>query len=152
MEKTIANTGEQKMDLSSLVFPRPIFCVPAFAMYFPQLDEYTGGILQQLDTDVHSAVTVKTSTALWQQWCEIVMLQRWQWQRWDISDYDMDVTAMFTSVWQQWQLTVLWQWYKNWQRCDSSGSWQHHDSDVYISVTVLSVATFFTVMCTSLSH
>ena len=45
------------MDLSSLVFPRPIFCVPAFAMYFPQLDEYTGGILQQLDSDVHSAVT-----------------------------------------------------------------------------------------------
>ena len=33
---------------------------------------YTGGILQRLDTDVHSAVTVKTSTAM--VW--IVMLQR----------------------------------------------------------------------------
>ena len=28
----------------------------------------------------------------------IVMLQHWQWQRWDISGYDANVTAMFTLV------------------------------------------------------
>ena len=69
----------------------------------------------------------------------IVMLQRWQWQRLDISGYDTDVYisvaamatdtaetavttdsavsavaadtavwAMFTLVWQLWQLIVLW--------------------------------------------
>ena len=37
----------------------------------------------------HSAVTAMV---------RIVMLQRWQWQRWDISGYDTDVTAMFTLV------------------------------------------------------
>ena len=29
--------------------------------------DYTGGIAQQLDTDMHSTVTAKTSTALWQR-------------------------------------------------------------------------------------
>ena len=63
--------------------------------------DYTGGILQRLDTDMHSAVTAMV---------RIVMLQRWQWQRWNISGYDTDVTATFTLVWQRWQLTLLWQW------------------------------------------
>ena len=39
----------------------------------------------------------------------IVMLQRWEWLRWDISGYYIDATAMFTLVWQRWQLTLLWQ-------------------------------------------
>ena len=60
----------------------------------------TGGIVQRLDTDLHSAVTAMV---------RIVMLQRWQWQRWDISGYDSDVTATFTLVWHRWQLTLLWQ-------------------------------------------
>ena len=58
----------------------------------------TGEILQKLDTDVHSAVTAMV---------RIVMLQRWQWQRWDISGYDTVVTAMFTLVWQRCQLPLL---------------------------------------------
>ena len=126
----------------------------------------------------HSSVTAMV---------RIVMLQHWQWQRWDISDYDTDTTAMFTFVWKRWQLTLLWQrwqptvlcqrwqltplWQRclhfecdsddswqccdsseNWQRCQSGGSWQRCHSDVYISVTALSVATTFTVMCTSLSR
>ena len=90
---------------------------------------YTGGILQRLDTDVHNAVTAKTSTALWQRrrarHCDsenehgavtamvrIVMLQRWQWQRWDIS---------------------------GWHRCDS---------DVYISVTAMATDTTVTAVTT----
>ena len=56
---------------------------------------YTGGTLQQLDTDVHSAVTAMV---------RIVMSQRWQWQHWDISGYDTDVTAMFTLVTISWWL------------------------------------------------
>ena len=34
----------------------------------PEYVAYTGGILQRLDTDVHSAVTAKTSTALGHRW------------------------------------------------------------------------------------
>ena len=83
----------------------------------------------------HSAVTAMV---------RIVMLQRWQWQRWDISGYDTDVTAMFTLVWQRWQLTVLWQRWKLtalWQRCvhwcDSAASCHYFHSDVHIAVTLM---------------
>ena len=37
------------------------------AVILPHMIYYTGGILQRLDTDVHSAVTAKMSTALWQR-------------------------------------------------------------------------------------
>ena len=89
-------------------------CILVHTSHTP-LPVYTGGILQRLDTDVHSAVTAKMSTVLWQwkraQHCDsknehsavtamvrIVILQHWQWQCWDISGYDANVTAMFTLV------------------------------------------------------
>ena len=46
---------------------------------------YTGGILQWLDTDVHSAVTAKMSTALWQR--------KWT-QRCDSDGVDSNVAAL----------------------------------------------------------
>ena len=46
---------------------------------------YTGGILQRLETDVHRAVTAKTSTALW---------QRKRAQRCDSDGADSNVTAL----------------------------------------------------------
>ena len=47
-------------DCMYLKFP----CVPHYMIIFDCMIHYTGGILQWLDTDVHSAVTAKTSTAL----------------------------------------------------------------------------------------
>ena len=50
---------------------------------------YTGGILQRLDTDVHSAVTAKTSTAL---------SQRKRAQRCDSDGADSNVTALTVTA------------------------------------------------------
>ena len=84
-------------------------------------ERYT--ILQQLDTDVHSTVTAKTSTALW---------QRKRAQRCDSGGADSNVTALTVTV------TVLWhQWL--WHRCDS---------DVYISVTAVATDTAVTAVTT----
>ena len=91
---------------------------------------YTGGILPRLDTDVHSAVTAKTSTALW---------QRKQAQRCDSENKDSAVAAK-TSLSQHCHLNCC------------------HNA-VHISVTAmatdsaataLSDATTLTLMCTSL--
>ena len=53
---------------------------------------YTGGIPQRLDTDVHSAVTTKTSTAMW---------QRKQGQHCDSSGSDSAEITMCTLVLQR---------------------------------------------------
>ena len=71
---------------------------------------YTGGILPRLDTDVKSAVTAKTDTALW---------QRKQAQRCDSENKHGAVAAKTsTALWQQWK-------------------WQCWDNDVHIGVTVM---------------
>ena len=55
---------------------------------------YTGGILQRLYTDVHSAVTAKMSTAL---------LQRKRAQRCDSDGADSNITALtVTALGHQW--------------------------------------------------
>ena len=82
---------------------------------------YTGGILQRLDTDVHSAVTVKTSTAL---------RQRKRIHRCDSGGADSNVTALTVTA-----LGRQWLWYRS-------------DSDVYISVTALATDTAVTAVTT----
>ena len=115
---------------------------------------------QRCDSDgADTNVTALTVTALGHQWL---------WHRCNSDVYisvtamatdtavtamttDTAVTAMFTLVWQRWQLTVLWQRWKL-PTALSAVTAVAADSDVYISVTAPSVATTFTVMCTSLSH
>ena len=111
---------------------------------------YTGGIPQRSDTDVHSAATAKTGTALWQQW---------QWQCWD-NDVHISVTAMATdsaatvvsvvttstvvctSLSQRCQLTLLSQ-HCQCHRCHSAVSCQVTavTHSVHSNVTVLSLSS-----------
>ena len=81
---------------------------------------YIGRIPQQLDTDVHSAMTVKMSTALWQQ----KQAQHGYRSGSDSAQWDNDVHT--TNM-----LTML-----------ATNS----------AATALSVASTFTVICTSLYH
>ena len=128
----------------------------------------------------HSAVTEMVRIVMLQRWQWPALGHQWLWHRCDSDVYisvtamatdtaavtavttdsavpaaaaDTTVWAMFTLVWQRWQLTVLWQWA---MKTDSAVTAVAADSAVtamlYISVTALSVATTFTVMCTSLSH
>ena len=111
---------------------------------------YTGGILQRLDTDVHSVMTAKTSTALW---------QRKRAQRCDSDGADSNYTALTVTA-----LGHQWLWHRcisdsdgNWHCCDSGdnrqccvsgGSWHHCDSDVYISVTAMTAGSAVTAVKT----
>ena len=76
---------------------------------------YTGGIPQRLDTDVHGAVTAKTSTALW---------QRKRAQRCDSSGSDSVELTMCSDG--------------NWQCCDSAVICHYFHNDVHIAVTLIS--------------
>ena len=99
---------------------RPSFATPSVDRDIKRL-VYTGGILQRLDTDVHSVVTAKRSTALW---------QRKRAKRCDSDGADSNVTALtVTALGHQW----LWHW------CDS---------DVYISVTAMATDTAVTAVRT----
>ena len=82
----------------------------------------------------HSAVTAMV---------RILMLQRWQWQHWDVSGYDTDVTAMFTDgSWHYCDSGDNRQW------CVSGGSWHRCVSDVYISVTAMTADSAVTAVTT----
>ena len=100
----------------------------------------SGGIPQWLDTDVHSAVTVKMNSVV-SAMLLIVMLQHWQWQCWDSNGSDRAKMTMCTIVWQRWQLTVLW------QHCA-----HYCHTSVDITVTALSIVTTTTLVCTVMSQ
>ena len=86
----------------------PTYCRSCIQV-FRHTISYTGGILQRLDTDVHSAVSAKISTALWQrkraQRCDsdgansnvTALGHQWLWHRCD-SDVYISVTAMATDT------------------------------------------------------
>ena len=106
---------------SELVVWKFMFSVFWYAYVSAEISWYTGGILQRLDTDVHSAVTAKMSSVLW---------QRKRAQCCDGNGADSNVTALtVTALGHQWL----------WHRCDS---------DVYISVTAMATDSAVTAVTT----
>ena len=53
--------GRNVWNFLTILLVRDVLKIFSFIVILP---DYTGGILQRLDTDVHSTVTAKTSTAL----------------------------------------------------------------------------------------